>query len=138
MKILEVKTEGRRLGDFGERAAVRLLRKKGYKILERNYAPEDAEIDIIAAMDGTTVFVEVKTRRTDDERIAKIEPRPASAVTREKQDAIIGCAKIFLAYHRDTRARFDIIEVYATGDAPRWKIVDIKHLEGAFGKRGYR
>ena len=134
MEILKVDTERRRLGNFGERAAVKALKKAGYRILERNYAPEDAEIDIIAAKDGITAFVEVKTRHKSDSETLRIEPRPASAVTPKKQRAIIGAAKIYLAYNSGTRARFDIVEVYVEGDCPRWRVAEIKHLIGAFDK----
>lgn len=138
MKILKVDTEKRRLGDYGETEAAKLLKKKGYRILERNYAPEDGEIDIIAQKDGVTAFIEVKTRHTSDMRVAKIEPRPASSVTPAKQRIIINTAKIFLASHRDTRVRFDIIEVYVTGEDKRWQVQEIKHLEGAFDRDSAR
>ena len=134
MQILKIKTEQRRLGDFGERAAARALKREGYRILERNYASEDAEVDIIALKDGVTVFVEVKTRHIMDPAASRIEPRPASAVTPKKQRSIISAAKIYLASHRDTRARFDIVEVYADGEGPKWKVKEIKHLVGAFDR----
>ena len=134
MEILKVDTEARRLGNYGERAAARALKKEGYRILERNYAPEDGEIDIIAEKDGTTAFVEVKTRHVSDSGGARIEPRPASAVTPKKQRSVIGTAKIYLASHRGTRVRFDIVEVYVNGRCPRWHTVSIKHIIGAFDK----
>lgn len=138
MQILKVDTEKRRLGDFGEREAAKALKKEGYRILERNYAPDGGEIDIIAIKDGTTAFVEVKTRHVSDSRIAKIEPRPASAVTPKKQQTIIDAAKIYLASHRGTRVRFDIVEVYVEGDSPSWRVSDIKHLVGAFDRDSAR
>lgn len=133
MNILSVNTVKRRLGDFGEDEAVKLLRRKGYRIAERNYAPEGSEIDIIAYSGETIVFIEVKTRSKD--KITPMEPRPASAVTPEKQRAIIEAAKIYLTTHRDhTRTRFDIIEVYASGSDGKWHADDIKHIEGAFNR----
>ena len=54
--------DSRLLGAFGEREAARLLRKKGYKILERNFEASQGEIDIIAKDNKELVFVEVKTR----------------------------------------------------------------------------
>lgn len=133
MKILEVKTEKRRLGDFGERAAVRLLRKTGYRILEKSYAPEDAEIDIIAECKDAIAFIEVKTRNIDAH--SRLEPRPASAVTREKQRGIIGAARIYLAYHPPKKhVRFDIIEVYVSGEADRWRVEKVNHIKSAFDR----
>ena len=55
MRILDILTPKRRIGNFGEREAVRLLRKKGYKILKRNYTALGAEIDIIAQKNRVSV-----------------------------------------------------------------------------------
>ena len=50
------------LGKIGEQKAAEYLKKKGYKILERNYKYKNLEIDIIAQRKTDLVFVEVKTR----------------------------------------------------------------------------
>ena len=50
------------LGLKGEGLAVRFLRRKGYKIITRNFSCQFGEIDIIARQKKTTVFIEVKTR----------------------------------------------------------------------------
>lgn len=49
-------------GSFGEDTACEFLRKKGYKIIDRNFRQSYAEIDIIATHKKTLVFVEVKSR----------------------------------------------------------------------------
>lgn len=141
MNILKILTEKRRIGNFGERAAARLLRRRGYRILERNYVFGDAEIDIIASDSEHTVFVEVKTRKYGTE--SPTEPRPASAVTPEKQRAIIKAARGYAAYYPSSRRmRFDVVEVLYDGDGRRRKVRDIQHLEGAFNMdtatKGYR
>lgn len=56
----------REKGFAGEEIAARFLRKNGYQILERNYRTKSGEIDIIASKKRTIVFVEVKTRNTDE------------------------------------------------------------------------
>ena len=48
------------IGGAGEEAAAKYLRRKGYKILERNYHIRGGELDIIAQKDGYIVFVEVE------------------------------------------------------------------------------
>ena len=109
MKILEVLTPKRRIGNFGERKAVLYLRLHGYRILERNFVSSDHEIDIIAKKGDTVAFIEVKTRNADKEN--PIEPRPASAVTPEKQRGIISAANAFPRYrYGRVKMRFDIIE----------------------------
>ncbi|MDR0647148.1 MAG: YraN family protein [Puniceicoccales bacterium] len=50
-------------GILGEDLARRYLKKKGYKILERNWRSGRCEIDIIAKDRECIVFVEVRTRQ---------------------------------------------------------------------------
>ena len=51
------------VGKKGEDIAVEYLRKRGMKILDRNWHfSKNSEIDIIALENETLVFVEVKTR----------------------------------------------------------------------------
>jgi putative endonuclease len=123
MKILKVNTERRRIGNLGEDIAADFLKKKRYKILERNYATDFGEIDIICYRKKTLYFVEVKTRRR--ESMTQIEPRPASAVTPEKQRKLISVANYFKKSHKkDCRMQFDIIEVILDGED-----CEIHHLE---------
>jgi len=50
------------VGKLGEGIACRILIKKGYKILDRNFRKKFGEIDIVArASNGTLIFCEVKT-----------------------------------------------------------------------------
>ena len=131
MKILEVLTQKRLTGNLGERAAARYLFFKGYRILKRNFVAMNHEIDIIARKGRTTAFVEVKTRNVKS--LGSTEPRPASAVTPEKQLKIIKAANYYKTHNNfNTRMRFDIIEVYIESSTGKQKIKDIKHLIGAF------
>ena len=129
MKILEILTKRRKIGNVGERAAARYLRKNGYKILERNYVACGYETDIIAKRDETVSFVEVKTRTVGHESLK--EPRPASSVTPEKQRKLISCAKSFMSlnYTLKARMRFDVIEVMLD---EQQRVQKINHLISAF------
>ena len=125
MEVLKIKTEERRLGNLGEKLAARYLKRKGYKILERNYVNDGNEIDIIATKSGVVAFVEVKARSFKKDT----ELAPSSAVTPEKQRKIIKTAKYYAAYYaRDKILRLDIIEVIIDGKRPK----EINHIENAF------
>ena len=133
MNILKILTEKRKIGNLGEQAAIKYLRKNGYRIIRKNYTAVGAEIDIIAQKDGVTSFVEVKARNIKN--LGTYEPRPASAVTPEKQRKIIRTASYFLSrYTEKTRIRFDVIEVYLEDFVLGVKIKEIKHLIDAFNK----
>ena len=53
------------LGRRGEQIASRFLVSKGYKIIDKNYHAREGEIDIIASYFNMLVFVEVKTRSSN-------------------------------------------------------------------------
>jgi len=95
------------VGREGEAAAARLLRDRGYKILARNYRCRHGEIDIVAFEDGEYVFVEVKTRLTDEKGSA------AEAVTPAKQRKIVRVAEQYLVERglEDRPCRFDVVAV---------------------------
>lgn len=132
MKILEIATERRRLGNRGERAAARYLRRHGYRILERNFVRLGAEIDLIIKDKSTIAFVEVKTRIRENQ--SPKEARPAAAVTPEKQRKIIAAAQCYVpAMQEGMRYRFDIVEVYYSKNS-RFKPEQIIHMPGAFNR----
>lgn len=51
----------KKLGQDGETLACDYLKRKGYKIITRNFRCRNGEIDIIAQDKETIVFCEVKT-----------------------------------------------------------------------------
>lgn len=131
MNILKILTPNRVIGNLGEKEAARLLRRKGYRILERNYTAAGSEIDIIARKKNLTVFVEVKTRNI--KHLGKEITRPAASVTPAKQRKIIKAAGYYLKKNpKDTRWQFDVIEVYTEGEGKQIKVKNVKHLEAAF------
>ena len=114
------------LGAFGEDAACRYLRHRGYRILGRNYSCRFGEIDIIARSGRYVVFAEVKLRRDDGHGAA------AEFVTPAKQRRVIAAAERWLqANPTDLQPRFDVIEVYAP-EGLDTRRPEIHHLKGAF------
>ncbi len=114
----------RRVGDAGENAACKFLRRGGYRILARNYSCPVGEIDIICLHDGTVVFVEVKT--LSDDQAAD----PENNVTPAKQRQVERAARFWLAAHGepDCAYRFDVVSVVL---ADRGEPV-IRHIVEAF------
>ena len=110
-----------RLGARGEKLACRFLRKKGYKILHRNFRGRTGgEIDIVCRDRDTLVFVEVKTRTRED------FGRPFDAVDRDKQKRIArgGLAWLRLLGDPDILFRFDVVEVILPENAePRIELL---------------
>ncbi len=106
-------------GRDGENLAVRFLKKRGYRIIRRNFTCRAGEIDIIARDGDTLVFVEVKSRRSSD--VAS----PELSVTPVKQRRISMAAVEFRRRRRlfDINCRFDIISiVMPEGEEPEIKI----------------
>lgn len=130
MKILEVLTKKRLIGNAGETYAKKHLKRQKYRILEENYVALGNEIDIIAKTRDTFVFVEVKTRTEGHE--SPYEARPASSVTPEKQRKIIKAASYYRkGIKEEGRMRFDIIEVILKQDG---RVCKICQIENAFDK----
>ena len=111
------------LGREGERIAEEYLKKKGYKLIERNYRCKGGELDLIVLDRRVVVFVEVKTRTGHG------FGSPFEAVEYHKQQRMIRAAQVFLSekklHQRD--ARFDVVGVSWPGGGPV-----IEHIENAF------
>ena len=117
------KKSPRELGEWGERAARKFLRRVGYRIVLTNFAapagvrydgrPISCEIDIIAydesSLPAVLVFVEVKTR--SDTTIAT----PEASVDRHKQRQLIRAARFYRRLMRVTEEpfRFDVVSILA-------------------------
>lgn len=108
-----------RFGRSGEDAAVRHLKRHGYRILERNFRSPHGEIDIIARHGDVLVFIEVKSRHSNRFGPAK------AAVTATKQRKISMAALAWLKASRksDARARFDVVAVQADDAKPRIEVI---------------
>ena len=106
------------LGKMGEDLACAELERLGYAVLARRYRTKFGEIDIVASLDGVTVFVEVKARAGEQ------FGGGADAVTRWKQRRIAQMAVDYLARHRlhDRPCRFDVVTVDLTDGPPRIQV----------------
>jgi len=106
----------RGLGQDWEDAAARILRRAGYRILERNYRTKVGEIDIIAQEGDVLCFIEVKGRSALGFGL------PEEAVNLEKQRRILRAAEWFLLRRKgETTCRFDVVSIVGSGrEARHW------------------
>ena len=99
-------------GRRGEDLAHRLLRRRGLKIVARNYRTDSggAEADLVAWHGESLVFVEVKSRASED------YGPPERAIGADKRAHIVRAAREY-ARKAGTpweRVRFDVVTVILT------------------------
>lgn len=115
----------RSLGQQGEDAAVRHLKRAGYRILARNQFLGRYEIDIIAREGDTIAFVEVRTRATRDEIPPEdtIGPTKQHRIRQAAQRYMDACGEEVGVYYR-----FDVVSVIL----PETGKPDIRLIRDAF------
>jgi putative endonuclease len=118
-----MKMSNKETGKRGEDIAALYLKKRGYRLTDRNYRCPLGEIDIVARDGEDVVFVEVKSRKSLD------FGEPEAAVNRKKQ---IKLSKIALTYINENdidnrNARFDVVAVVFSG-----KDTQLRHIKNAF------
>ena len=119
------KAEHLQRGTSGEKLACRFLKRNGYKILHRNFRGRTGgEIDIVCRENDTLVFVEVKTRTSED------FGRPIETIRSDQRRRISRGALAWLRMldNPDIFFRFDVVEVVMTETEPR-----IELIRNAFG-----
>ncbi len=117
------------LGQRGEEAAARYLRRRRYKILARGHRFRLGELDLVALDGRTIVFVEVKTRESAE------VGHPSEAVDHDKQRKLTQMALSFLKRHRllEYPTRFDVIAITWP---PGGRRPTIEHVPNAFEAAG--
>lgn len=94
------------LGRFGENLAERYLIEKGYKIAEHDWKLGHSDIDIIAWDKNELVFVEVKTRNSEE------YAAPEDWVDADKQKTYVRLADCYVKKNNvEEEVRFDIIGI---------------------------
>ena len=113
------------LGQRGEDEAARYLKRLGYKILARGRRLASGELDLVALDGRTIVFVEVKTRTSQD------VGHPADAVDAVKQRKLTRLAVTFMKRHGllEYPARFDVVAITWPDGRGR---PTIEHFKNAF------
>jgi putative endonuclease len=108
-------------GVEAEAVAAAFLEHNGLKILARNYRCRLGEIDLVAREGDTTVFVEVRSRRSSAFGGA------AASITAAKRQRLLKAARHYISRQRALpQCRFDALLIQ--GEPPR-----IEWLRNAFG-----
>lgn len=113
------------LGRRGEDIAQRYLQRAGIVIVARNYrmATGRGEVDLIGWENDTLVFVEVKSRQTDE------YGAPDRAIGREKKASLLRAAREYVRHAEVPweKVRFDTVNV-VFGRPP-----SVTHFRDVFG-----
>jgi putative endonuclease len=120
-----------RHGVLGEQEAKKYLKRLGMKFLTANFRTERGEIDLVMRENDCLVFVEVKTRSSEE------WTRPAAAVDRERRQRLTRAGLDYLRKLKNpkVKVRFDIVEVLLKDGAVR----EVRHLPNSFAmERPYR
>ena len=120
----KAKPEHLRRGELGERAAKKFLQQAGLKFLTANFRSARGEIDLIFRDGDCLVFIEVKTRSSEE------WTRPAAAVDARKRRLLSQTALDYLKRLKNpqVKIRFDIVEVLLADGAVR----EMRHLPNTF------
>ncbi len=116
------------VGELGEQIAAQFLRCKGYAIVARNFWTRLGEIDIIASTDAMLLFVEVKTRRSDE------FGEPLESVNKEKFKKWMRACELYLLSHPagEKLMRLDVISVVLTAATHRARVRHIENVTHYF------
>ncbi|MEJ5229002.1 MAG: YraN family protein [Pseudothermotoga sp.] len=98
-----------------EERAAKFLRRKGFKIIERNYRTKYGEIDIIARYKKYLVFVEVKSGLQEFFPRTRVDHKKMEHIQLAANDYLMKNSCSYLGY------RIDVVEVTEKG---------IEHFEG--------
>jgi putative endonuclease len=112
----------RNLGLLGEQIASKFLENLGYKILEKNFHSKFGEIDIVALDKDILVFVEVKTRWSENFGL------PEESITPWKIRKIIKTADYYKLLHPQLPESLRI-DALAIDIGINEEIKDIRHFK---------
>ena len=114
------------IGQNGEELAAKIMREKGFRVVDMNWKFGHLEMDVIAVSRKEIAFVEVKTRTT-----SYGGKRPEEFVDELKRRRMAAAANAYIKFHKiELTPRFDIIGI--TMDADTHEVKEVTHLEDAF------
>lgn len=122
-----MKDRRKETGRLGEDLALTYLLEQGYQLITRNFGCKLGEIDLIVTKDGITIFVEVRSLRS--QRFG----RPEESIRQYKRDRLRRIAQYYLRTQPSSLinqpVRFDVIAVRL---GPENRAVSLNHIPAAF------
>ena len=114
----------REVGILGEKLAGEFLERKGYRIIQTNYRCPEGEIDIVAEHEGSLVFVEVRTKRSQE------FGSPEESITPAKMERLRAAAARYIQNHQNPPASWRIDAVVVELDRSN-RVSRIELIENA-------
>ena len=100
-------------GLLGEKMAIEYLLKKGFSILHQNWRHSHWEVDVIASLNNTLHFIEVKTRRTQKFGY------PEDDVSKKKVENLINASEEYLFINPQWKLiQFDVLAIRILKNKP--------------------
>ncbi len=114
-------------GNLGEKLAAEFLQKRGYRIVQSNYRCPEGEVDIVARQKNCLVFVEVRTKRSQE------FGSPEESITLAKMDKLRRVAAHYRQAHDDIPDswRIDVVAVELDRQNRPQRM---EHIENAVGE----
>lgn len=113
--------ERKKFGQFGEDLAVSFLKKKGYRIIERNFLVHKmGEIDIVCEHKGKIIFTEVRAKSS------RAFCSPEESVGPVKKRKLVLMANFYLSEKKLWHKPYAIDGVFIEYDGDEY---EIRHLE---------
>lgn len=121
-----------KVGLEAEEVAWQFLKRRGFKLLDRNYNTRRGELDMVVTKDDSLVFVEVRFRKRLDYGTG------AESIDWRKQQKLIHTAEHYLQFRvrnpgRYQEIRFDVLSLgpgYEDGDGG--EASNIEWIQNAF------
>ena len=119
------------LGARGEAYAAKYLQKRGYKLIVRNRREQKGEIDLIVADGEFLVFVEVRTRTSEDFMT------PEASIRADKRRTVQRTVQRLIRKHKTAglKPRIDVVAIIWPAGAKEPSAV--RHHKGAIRVGGW-
>ncbi len=125
-KNRESGVRNQQIGSLGEEIASEFLKKKGHKLIDRNYRKSWGELDVVTSFQNKVHIVEVKSMEVDNfSRERSYEPE--ELVDKRKLKKVARAASLYMESKRDSREyQIDVVAVLINHQT---KTARCKHIE---------